>query len=200
VALAAIVACLASGCATTLVPPSEVRDPATVILLDHGGTASLVLPNQDAGMVRFGYGDWNYYALRRTSLGDGIAALFWPTQAALGRRRLNGPVTTDSVRSQVAVPIEAAHEITVERSATVRLREDLEALFAQNLDTLVVTPSVDFEFVHHPAPYTLAHNSNHVVAEWLRSVGVRTHGPAWYSEWKVEAGATEIRLETDGKE
>jgi hypothetical protein len=34
-------------------------------------------------MVRYSYGDWNWYALRRTGPAEGTAALLWPTHIAV---------------------------------------------------------------------------------------------------------------------
>jgi hypothetical protein len=170
----------------TLIPPADVREPTTVFLLDHGRTSSLVLPDQGGGMVRYGYGDWDYYALRRTGARDAIAALFSPTQGALGRWPLRGPISVESVRRQLRLDIEHLYEIEVECRAVQQLREALERIYRDNMDTLVVTELVEFAFVHHPEPYTAFHNSNHVVADWLRNLGVETRGSACCSAWRIE--------------
>jgi len=55
------------GCTTTtIVPPPSPQAPATVLLLDHGLHASLVLPDETGRAVRYSYGDWDYYALGET--------------------------------------------------------------------------------------------------------------------------------------
>jgi hypothetical protein len=175
----------AGGCTTTLVPPAQVRDPVSIFLLDHGRTPSLVLPAGDGGMVRYAYGDWNWYALRQTGPGDALAALFWPTRGALGRRQLAGPADARSIRRQLNADLEHIHEILVERTHAQRLRENLDRIYQQRLETKVITESVGLAFVHHPRRYTALHNSNHAAARWLRYLGVQTRGMVGFSSWRV---------------
>jgi hypothetical protein len=157
-----------------------------VLLLDHGRTASLILPDETGSAIRWAYGDWNYYALRRTSLWDGAAALFWPTQGALGRMELGGPVEIESVRLRLGrIGFDHAHLLRVERSAAARLHLQLTGLYEANAATEVRTPSVGLHFVHHPIRYTWFHNSNHVTAAWLRRLGCRVSGPTARSNWRV---------------
>jgi hypothetical protein len=89
--LGALLALCLSGCTTVVVPPARVAEPARVALLDHGRHASLVLKTAESGMVRYAYGDWDWYAQGTTGAIEGSAAVLWPTRAALGRRRLPGP-------------------------------------------------------------------------------------------------------------
>jgi hypothetical protein len=80
-----------SGCTTTVHPPARVADPAQIGVLDHGRHASLILESSGGDMVRYAYGDWNWFALRQTGPLEASAAVLWPTRAALGRMRLRGP-------------------------------------------------------------------------------------------------------------
>lgn len=174
-----------AGCTARIVPPATVHQPATVYLLDHGRTPSLVLPTDDGRMVRYAYGDWRYYALRKNDFFHGVAALLWPTQGALGRRELPGPPTLESVRQQVAVGCENVYAIDVEQSKATELREKLDALFESNRGTLVFNEPYDLEFVHHPRSYTLLHDSNRAVAAWLRELGCDVDGRTPLSKWRV---------------
>ena len=184
----AALACLllaCGGCTTTLVPPADVRNPVSVFLLDHGRTPSLILPAENGGMVRYAYGDWQWYALRRTGVFNAIPALCWPTRGALGRGELAGPADEASIRRQLNVGVEHLYELRVESEAVQRLREALDGIYQQNLKTLVVTESVGLSFTHHPQSYCILHNSNHVMAGWLRELGVKTRGIAGFSTWRV---------------
>ncbi len=96
-----------SGCGATVYPPPDVAAPSQVGVLDHGQHSSLILQIPD-GMVRYSYGDWKWYALRQTGPAEGIAALFWPTQAGLGRKQLPGPFSPMAVSREVRVGIENA--------------------------------------------------------------------------------------------
>lgn len=183
-AVAIIFAALLAGCAHTVEPPRDVAEPVPVFLLDHGRHASIVLPRSD-GLVRYAYGEWEWYALDRTGPLRALDTLLLPTPAALGRRILPGPPTLEAVRTQVRVPIEHAWRIEVERARARALDDSLTALFEDNLETRVEQSRYDLELVRHPDAYSLGHNSNHVVADWLRALGCRvdTRGPG--SAWRL---------------
>jgi hypothetical protein len=183
---AALVALLLpASCATVVIPPAAPVDRQAVFLLDHGRSSSLVLPRPDGRAVRYAYGDWAWYALGRTGVTEGSAALLWPSRAALGRRELPGPPAGTVIREQVAVEIDRLYELTVERADVERLAASLEATYEMNLHTRVHNPAADLEFVHHPRAYTALHNSNTVVAGWLRDLGCRVEGPRLFASWRV---------------
>lgn len=174
-----------AGCATVVIPPLDPRDPVPVFVLDHGQHSSLVLPADEGRLVRYAYGDWDYYALRKVTLVHGLRALLWPTPAALGRRVLPGPPQPDRVERQVRVVIERMFVVHVEAGAVRRLREELDAVFQAGLNTLLYNDAYDLEFVAHPVPYTLRYNSNYVVAEWLRRLGCEVRGNPVLPNWKI---------------
>jgi hypothetical protein len=174
------------GCATAIVPPPAPPDPRPVFLLDHGRHSSLVLPTPEGGAVRYAYGDWNYYALRRTGLLQALPALLWPTRAGLGRRELAGPAEAEAIRRQVRVGIERLYRIVVSAGAVDRLRARLDGIYESRRHTRVYNAAYDLEFVHHPRPYWGFHNSNQVVASWLEALGCDVRGLGLFSRWKVE--------------
>ena len=186
------------GCVTTIIPPAEPLQPTAVFVVDHGRTASLVIPRADGSMLRYAYGDWNYYALGKTDLAHGIAALLWPTQGALGRAELEGPVTLPSVRRQVS-SIEYVHPVSVAEARVRAFEQDMEELYRSALDTQVHNTAYGLSFVHHPKPYTYFGNSNHAVAEWLRTLGCTTRGLAFHSRWRVQETGAEIAGSSVGK-
>lgn len=177
---------LPMACSAIIHPPQDVQDPVEVLLLDHGRTASLILPDQTGSAVRWTYGDWNYYALRQTTLWHGAVALFWPSRSALGRKELGGPVQEDSVRHRLGgIGVDQVYVIRVERSCADTLHAELASLYHDNLSSLHRTPEVGLEFVHHPVRYTWFNNSNHMIALWLRRMGCRVSGPTFFSRWRV---------------
>lgn len=171
------------GCTTTIEPVAP-RQPAVVYLIDHGRHATLVLPHPE-GMVRYAYGDWEYYALAHNTTWNGIRALLWPTQAALGRRVLRGPPSVSAIRAQLRVGYEQIYRLEVEAAAVEGLRRRLYALFQANRASLIYNSAYDLEFVQYPQTYSFWRNSNHVMAEWLLSLGLKVHGGAYFSRWKV---------------
>lgn len=175
-----------SGCTTAISPPHDVAAPARVGLLDHGLHASLVLELPDKSIVRYGYGDWDWYALGQTGVVQGSRAILWPSKAALGRRHLPGPFSPTAVSEQVRIVIEDAIYIEVEADRVRQLVERLDAIFDENIATRVHNPASDLELVKHPDAYWLLHNSNQMVGRWLESLGSEVRGFAILSIWRLD--------------
>lgn len=174
-----------NGCAVRVVPPRQLSGPVSVFLLDHGQHSSLVLPGKSGGLVRYSYGDWQYYALGHTGLVSGFNALFRDTPAALGRRELPGPQTAANVRSLIRIGIEQLFELHAESLEVSRLRDDLDNLFNSAQASRIYNAKMDLYFVPHPEPYTLWHNSNLMVARWLGVLGFKVWGSPIASNWSV---------------
>jgi hypothetical protein len=187
-----LAATVSAGCSTTIVPPAEVADPVTVVLLDFGRTPGLALPGPQ-GAAYYVYGDWNFYALRNTGVWDGMRAMFWPTRGTLGRRRYETPLASPETMAALAERAQATYPIVVSRGRALALRERLDREFEQAIDTRVFTASLGREFVQHPTPYTGWHNSNHQVRDWLRELGCETRGAAFLSSWRVDASSSDPR-------
>jgi len=176
---------LLNSCATTIVPPTHLKQSERVALLDHGRHSSLILPDAGGKMIRYSYGDWQYYALEKTGVLQGSAALFWPSQACLGRRVLTGPVSPENIRHRVVIGIEKILLIHVEGKQIQDLRDHLDGIYMSNQETLIYNPAYDLEFVHHPDPYWIFHNSNQVIGKWLEKLGCSLQGLSLFSDWKV---------------
>jgi hypothetical protein len=182
---------LLAGCGTTVViPPDAPADPLPVFLLDHGRHTSLVLPAPDGTITRYAYGDWRFYAERETGLERALAAILWPTAAALGRRDLPGPATAEAVRAQVRVYVQELHTLNVAAERVVALRGKLDGLF--EVGTILEAPDVDLSFVAHPHPYSLRHNSNTVIANWLMELGAQVSRTPIWAGWRIESGNWEL--------
>ncbi len=175
---------LLGACTATLIPPGEVEDPRRAFLLDHGRHTTLVLPRAEGGLVRYAYGDWDYYARNRTGLWQGTRAVLWPTRAGLGRRELAGSATEAGVRRAVAVGIREVIPVSVEADRVAVLRRELDALFRDHGERRHENRRYDLVFVPHPDSYSLASNSNGRVARWLESLGVQVSGWPLWSRWR----------------
>ena len=169
---------------TRISPPVKPHEPAPVFVLEHGRSTSIVLSAADGSLHRYAYGDWEYYAKRQTGSGWGVAALFWPTPAGLGRRSLSGPPTAASIYKQLRIGIDKLHVLEVERTGIDNLRDQLDALFAAT-PSHYASPQVDLEFVPHPAAYHLFHNSNQLVADWLTQLGCEVSTRPVLTGWSV---------------
>lgn len=198
VVAAGIAVLAAGGCTHTVVAPSEVNEPATVFLLDHGYTSSLVLPH-DSGLTRYSYGDWDWYARNRSGVLRASGTLFSDSEAGIGRRVFAAEPTAAAVRRATSVPVEYAWAIRVPARRAARLEADLAALFRGQAEQALDNPVAGLTFVPHPEPYSLGNNSNHMTANWLRRLGCRvvTRGP--FSRWRVEEAEAGTQAEEPGR-
>jgi hypothetical protein len=181
-----LIGLLLNACTTAIVPPATPNEPQPVFLLDHGRHASLVLQGPDGRVVRYSYGDWRYYAQIETGVSEASAAILWPTRAGLGRRQLRGPAAATTVRGQLRVGVERLYELSVDAGRIETLRTRLDSIYEANLETRIYNAAYDLEFVHHPSAYWALHNSNEVVALWLKELGCRVRRPVLFSNWTVE--------------
>ena len=180
-----LAAMLLASCTTVIQPPAKPSDPDIVLLVTHGKSSSLILHGGEAA-TRWAYGDWRYYALGRKESSDALAALLWPTRAALGRQTIErAPRRPEDLVRRLGIGIDEIFAIEVSRESVVRLETRLQQLFAANLDTLLYNPSPRLEFVEHPQRYSLASNSNGMVAAWLRELGCEISGLPLFSRWRV---------------
>ncbi|WP_026289154.1 hypothetical protein [Thioalkalivibrio sp. ALMg11] len=180
---------LLQGCAAvTLQPPGEPEDPVTVALLDHGNHSSLVLPTETPdAWLRYSYGDWSFYVERRINPLQGLAGLFLPTRAGLGRQSLTGPELQDAAMTQLRVPLEQLHLLTVPGARVTALREELENIWQAGHDARHESAAWDMSFVEHPKAYTLRNNSNRMVAHWLTALEVDVSRLPIMSNWKIDS-------------
>jgi hypothetical protein len=185
--LCLLLTCGVSGCVTTIIPPRAPVDGVEVFIVDHGRTTSLVVPT-NGGMLRFAYGDWDYYALGKKDLYHAIAALLWPTRGAFGRAAFSGAPTEHTIREN-SPPIQSLHSLRVERTVVSEFERNMAALYEAGREHEVENESSRLNFVPHPRPYTYLWNSNHAVASWLRELGCETRGASFHASWRVSTAS-----------
>ena len=176
---------LSISCSTSIKCP-KAGDGVKAALLDHGKHASLVVQSGKGKMVRYGFGDWRYYALAQEGFINGARALFWPTQAGLGRKELTGPFEKRFIDISLPVRLENIWMFNIDKTKGKELRGELDEIFRRNRSTLHTNRRYDLEFVHHPKTYWALNNSNQEIALWLRKLGCRSRGAALFSVWSVE--------------
>ncbi|MDI5985763.1 hypothetical protein QLQ85_13285 [Halomonas sp. M4R5S39] len=182
-----LTALLLGGCAGRIVPPSAPVDPVDVYLLDHGRHASLVLPRRQGGLVRYSYGEWGWYVEGRRHLLAGVSAMLWPTTGGLGRgvhEEIDSPHDLHRLAPEGLVGV---YPLRAEAARVAALRRRLDAHFQKGGVTPTYSAEFDLEFVPYPRAYWLTHQSNLVVAQWLRRLGVEVKGLPWLSNWRIEA-------------
>ena len=168
-----------TACTSTVRCPIESDNPRSIFLLDHGHHRTLVLSDGKGGLQRYGYGDWRYYAEADRGFFSGARALLWPTPAALGRREYTVSVATrQEVVSAVKVIINELYQFQVAGDAVDELRRELDSTFDRGAKKQYLENDLrDFEFALHPRGYSLRYSSNHMVTEWLETLGCDVNGP-----------------------
>ncbi len=184
----AAAAILLTGCVGTVIrtDADALDQHRAAFLVDHGRHSTLVLTREDDSMVRYLYGEWRWYALQETGFFRVWPTLFFPTQAAIGRKELTGPPDESNIRRQIPVVIQQIHELPVEADRLDALESSLDLRFNAAIQTLHYNSDYDLDFVHDPVDYTVFYNSNHVVADWLRELGVEVRGNPIWGRWRVE--------------
>ncbi|MBE9167218.1 DUF2459 domain-containing protein [Pleurocapsales cyanobacterium LEGE 06147] len=159
---------------TWIVPPTAPIAPITVYVTDYGYHGRLVLPSRQGGLVQYAYGDWDYFALERQNWNKAIAALLIPTQGTLGRRRIKDFAELRQILGPDWQDILLSFEVAT--SKAFHLEESLDVRFDRNIDTRVFNPHNGLTFVKDEWDYTLLHNSNHELVEWLEDLDCRVKG------------------------
>ncbi|MFW5887918.1 MAG: DUF2459 domain-containing protein [Bacteriovoracia bacterium] len=173
-----------ASCSSEIVCP-QVSQTSNIALVDHGRHASLIVENEDNEMTCYSYGDWDFYALAQPNFWNGFKALFWPTQAGLGRKELPGPVTNRNIKLQLKVLTEEIFILKVDKNKLARFRERIDRVYFKNSDSLHYNKSYDLNFVHYPATYWVFNNSNQITSAWLEELGCKVSGPSLFSSWEV---------------
>lgn len=184
---------------TFIISPTAPVAPVTVYVIDYGYHSRLVLPDGEGKLVQYAYGDWRYFALNRQNLGNGIAALLYPTQGTIGRREFNNlaefqrQLKRDQPEGQGerlerhlettgdASPSRASLRNTllgfeVSAAKADQLLKLLDRRFRQNLPMRVKNSRNHLTFVPDDRDYILFHNSNHELVTWLKALDCRVEG------------------------
>ncbi|MGQ4877138.1 hypothetical protein ACOJCM_01025 [Billgrantia sp. LNSP4103-1] len=176
------------GCTARVLPPDPptLTEPVDVFLIDHGRHSSLVLPYEGGGYVRYSYGDWRWYVEGRRHLAAGAAAMFWPTHAGLGRGTYPQGISRETLRRLAPEGLEAVYPLKAEASRVRALRRRLDGHFERADSEPIASEEYGLEFVPHSRRYSALHQSNLVVAGWLRELGFDVRGASWLSRWRVD--------------
>ena len=177
----------AGGCATTITPPPNVANAATVYVMDYGRHSSLLLPAGPHSFSEYAFGDWDWFALRRTTFGDGVRAMFFSRASTLGRRQLLLPDGANAFAVAKALRAERALRIDAPGDRVEGLRRQLDDLFDRHLNTVIYEVESDMWFVRYRGGYWGCHNCNHRTKDWLEALGCDVRGPALTSRFELDS-------------
>jgi hypothetical protein len=178
-----------AGCVGRVLPPEPqaLANPVDIYLLDHGRHASLILPHEQGGVVRYSYGEWRWYVEGRRHLPIGAAAMLWPTDAGLGRGvypEIEAPEQFQRLAPEGLVEV---YTLQADTARVRALQRRLDAYFERAESEPVQSEEHGLDFVPYPRAYSAFHQSNLVVARWLRDLGMEVRGSPWFSNWRVDA-------------
>ncbi|MFB6356940.1 MAG: DUF2459 domain-containing protein [bacterium] len=176
-------------------PPDTVKGPATkMYLVDYGIHSSIVMNTGTSDQwIEYLYGDWNYMVEGHDNYAYGIFTLTVPTWAALGRRALARPVTSNR-QLKKDLNAENVYRFRVSREKVNRLHNHLKAMFEKRKDQ--IQPGRYFasmEYVPHPRSYHLLNTCNGTLDSWLESTGTQVQGTMLISKYTIEQGADQKR-------
>jgi hypothetical protein len=170
------------GCQHRIEPPASVSDPVGVFVIDYGRHASLALPEIEGGLVEWSWGDWNWFALERTGIQDGLRALFASPRSTLSRRELAPAESADEFAARVGA--DGVLSLEVERERAAALQRELEARWRRGRDEAVTHPDGRV-FVPENRRYSLFNSSVHEVVRWLEALGAKVSGTSLTANFKV---------------
>lgn len=183
-ALAVLLACALSGCAWTVRPPAEPANPVPVFLTEYGRHTRLALPEDQSHFVEYGFGDWEFYGLEKNNTWSGLRALFGGGTAAQSRRMI--PYTTDLTEFLRLSGGARGERLLVDRDVADSLRAQLDARWAGLTAERVERKFDGVQVSRDPGErYHLFHNSNHMTAIRLRSLGATVRGVPILSNFRV---------------
>jgi len=159
---------------TVIIPPTEPVEPVTVYVVDYGFHSRLILPDRTGKLIKYAYGDWQYFALQNRDVLTTLKALLIPTQGTLNREKLSNLNTLREIaEAQRRVNL---LEVEVAQEKMLKLREKLEDRFYQNIDSKITYNGDRSQFVKDDQDYTMFYNSNHQVVKWLEAMECKVKG------------------------
>jgi hypothetical protein len=170
------------GCQHVIEPPARVSDPVRVFVIDYGRHASLALPNEQAGLIEWSWGDWNWFALERTGPVEGLQALFASPRSTLSRREL--APAPDAKELAARVGAQELLSLDVERERARALQRHLDARWLRRRHE-AVAHSTGRRFVPDDRRYSLFNNSVHELVRWLEALGADVSGTGVTAKFKL---------------
>lgn len=182
----------AGGCGMSIRSPEDVTDPVQVFVADHGIHTSLVLPTSYGGLAQFSYSRFDWAALDCDQWYRSLGALMVPGPGTLGTRVFPGPQTRENVVHQFELthchpPVQEVYAVTVSGARCGEVLASLEARWRQNQDTAVFNERRGLRFVKDASSYSLFHNCNHEVCQWMKDLGCEVSGAGMTADVSVSA-------------
>lgn len=131
----------------------------------------------EKGVARYSYGEWKWYVEGRQGVWRGVAAMLWPTRSGIGRTQ-HGDIDSPHSHLDRLAPegIETIYSLQADAELVIALQQSLDTHFARARMEPVFSEDYGLYFVPYPRDYSALHQSNLVVAQWLRQLDVEVKG------------------------
>ena len=127
----------------------------------------LVVPGPGGGLVEYGFGDWNWYALGRDRWYHVFATVLWPKAGCFARREHpEGDLT--ALRQRLASV--RLLVVAVPQARVLALRDRMERGFADRAADAHWNPRHGMLFVPCERSFWFANTCADQVADWLREL------------------------------
>ncbi len=169
----------AAGCRshpTVVAPPAPAAERSATVYLAHYDFfhTSLVVPRPEQGdAVEYTYADWDVLANDRRTSWTKAKAILLPSRGTLGRAQWPWDGASDE---SLRVALDKSWKLSryrVDTGRLERLTTTLDARFAAAQARSGDVENGGMLFVKAPRPYSLLHNCNHALREWLIDLGFR---------------------------
>jgi hypothetical protein len=166
----------------TIIPPTAPLNPVMVHVAGSGIHARLLLPEGDR-WLQYGFGDWDYYARRQQTLLNGLLALLWPTPGALGWGEI---ASLDRFRTGFEAAGGQLLSFEVPIAQVNQLQQSLHTRFQRQMAAgQVDNPVNNLSLVKDDQTYSVLHNSNHELAEWLESLDCQVESLGFWITFRL---------------
>ncbi|MBK8978037.1 MAG: DUF2459 domain-containing protein [Planctomycetes bacterium] len=170
------------ACTSTIRPPRDVppERAETVWVVQDRMHLGLWFRRDAGGLVEYGYGEWDWYALGHKGWPRVFPVILWPTAGTLARREVaTGDI--DEVRRHF--PTSHFEPLVADLDKVRALRARLDATFEAAARRAVVGGGDwNMAFVPSDDDYWCLWNCNDAAADWLRALGCDV------SSWPLRTG------------
>ena len=168
----------ATGCRSHPVvtaPPPPAPERGVDVYLAHYDYyhTSLVVPRAGGGATEYTYADWDVLARGRRTTWTKFKAIVLPSRGTLGRAQVPWDGASDETLRAALDKCWKLSRYRVDAHRRDRLTDTLDANFAAASARSGTTQAQGMVFVKAPRPYSLLHNCNHALREWLVDLGFR---------------------------
>ena len=157
-----------ASCVSTITPPADPREPATVFFRSEAMHRALLLPRAQGGFVEYGFGDYDWYGLEQDRWVNVFDTVLWPTTGTLVRRIVD---VDDLDGLKANYPLSTLAPMAVERTAVTRLERRLAEQYARHESGELYNATYAMSFVESEDGFWFLYNCNDALADWLRELG-----------------------------